>query len=66
MTTHVTPIVKPEQREVHVHLLLSEATMLGLALGSILATMILPDEWKALLTQLADDSRAATETITKG
>ncbi len=66
MTTHVTPIVKPEDRQIHIHLTLQEATMLSLVTGSVLNTLVLPDDWKMLLTGISDDLRAATETITKG
>lgn len=66
MTTHVTPIVKPEERQVHLHFSLQETTMLALATSSVINTLVLPDDWKSLLTQISDDCRAATETITKG
>lgn len=66
MTTHVTPIVKPEERQVHLHFSLQEATTLSLVTGSVVNTLVLPDDWKSLLLQISDDCRAATETITKG
>jgi hypothetical protein len=66
MTTSVTPVIKPEDRKIFIQVSPAEASVLSLAISTVLTTLQISAEWATALTELRDDLQTGIESIVKG